>query len=349
MKRILLSILTVFLASAIYAQLDDQPLLLHLEFEDEDDIAYNDQDMTYDEAEPTVEFSTDAKIGEGAASFDGLQYIIMDVNDGALNCQSTNYTWAAWVKTDAPGGTLFSWSCWSGTPADGNGPLEDEDGAKDGHQAAVQALFWGFEPGAEGAPVFDVGWVDLFPSGDIVINDGAWHHVVLSNDIETPLQVIYIDGVAQANTGAIGVTDYDEAPETPVEEFVLKVGYSNSLWPADEAEANQWPYFTGVMDDFRMYGAALSADEVTELFEYAPTSIERAEASLDFEVYPNPASEQIQVKTIKVRNLEIFNTMGQLLRSEKDVQNGQVINISSLEAGLYFVKSGDSIQKLIVE
>ena len=33
MKKILLSLLAIFMASLIYAQLDDQPLLLHLEFE----------------------------------------------------------------------------------------------------------------------------------------------------------------------------------------------------------------------------------------------------------------------------------------------------------------------------
>jgi len=90
MKKVLLSFLTIFLVSAIYAQLDDQPLLLHLDFEDEDDIALNDQDMAYDEAEPTAEYSTDAKIGTGAASFDGLQYIIMDLNDGVLSAQANN-------------------------------------------------------------------------------------------------------------------------------------------------------------------------------------------------------------------------------------------------------------------
>jgi len=345
MKKILLSLLTIFMASVIYAQLDDQPLLLHLDFEDEDDIALNDQDMAYDEAEPTAEYSTDAKIGTGAASFDGLQYIIMDLNDGVLSAQANNYTWAAWVKTDAAGGTLFSWSSWSGTPAEGNGPLEDEETGNDPHMAAVQALFWGFE---SGAPTFDVGWVDLFPV-ETEINDGAWHHVVLSNDIETPLQVVYVDGVAQSTTGAIGVTDYDDPPDTPVEEFVLKVGYSNSGWPADEAEENQWPYFTGVMDDFRMYGSALSADDVTELFELTSTSLERSETSLGFEVYPNPASGQIRIKSTSMRDLEIFNAVGQLVRSEKDVQDGSMINISNLEKGLYFVKSGNATQKLIIE
>ena len=129
------------MVSVIYAQLDDQPLLLHLDFEDEDDIALNDQDMTYDEVEPTAEYSTEAKVGTGAASFDGVQYIIMDVNEELLSCQTQNYTWAAWIKTEEAGGTIASWASWSGTPADANGPIEGEN---DLHQAGVQALFWGY-------------------------------------------------------------------------------------------------------------------------------------------------------------------------------------------------------------
>ena len=208
----------------MYAQLDDQPLLLHFDFEDEDDIALNEQDMTYDEIEPTAEYSTDAKIGTGAASF---------------------------------------------------------------------------------------------------------------------------DGVAQPNTGEIGVTDYEEPPETPVEEFVMKIGYSNSLWPADEAEENQFPYFTGLMDDFRMYGTALSADDVAELF--AITSVKGYSADLDFSVFPNPASQYIMIKSTRVRDLEIFNAVGQLVQSDKSVQDGSMISIANLEKGLYFVKSEDATQKLIVE
>lgn len=343
MKKLLLSLFAIFLVSGIYAQLDDQPLLLHLDFEDADEIALNEQDRTTDDVDATAEYSTDAKIGVGAASFDGLQLIIMDL-DEALNCQTTNYSWAVWIKTDAPGGTIASWSSWSGTPAEANGPLEDEETGNDPHMAAIQALFWGFE---SGAPTFDVGWVDLFPV-ETEINDGAWHHVVLSNDVTGMLQVIYVDGEAQMTTGEIDMAGYEDPPDTPVEEFVLKIGYSNSSWPTDEGEENQYPYFTGVMDDFRMYGAALTADDVAELF--ALTSVEGFETTLDFAIYPNPASEYMMIRSSTPdRNLDIFNAMGQLILSEQNVQNGSMVDISDLETGLYFVKSEDSIQKLIIE
>lgn len=341
MKKILLSLFALFLVSGIYAQLDDQPLLLHLDFEDEDDIALNEQDLTYDDEEPTAEYSTDAIMGTGAASFDGLQYIIFDVNED-IHCQTLSYSWAMWVKTDAIGGSMCAWAPYSGSPAAGNGDVDENDL----HDAGVHALFWGFE-NESGVPVFDIGWIDLFP-GDVNINDGAWHHVVLTNDVEGTSQIMYVDGVVQTNVGAMDPGDYpaDEQSTDPAT-WVLKVGYATSAWPSDETEEVQFPYFTGVMDDFRMYGSALSADDVAEL--YALTSAEAFETELDFAVFPNPASEYIMIKTTQNRDLAIYNSVGQLILSETDVQNGSTIDISDLETGLYFVKSEESIQKLIIE
>lgn len=343
MKKILLSLLTIFLVSAIYAQLDDQPLILHLEFEDEDDIAYNDQDLTYDEEEPTAEYSDEAKIGAGAASFDGTQYIIFDVSE-EIHGQTLSYSWAMWVKTEAVGGSMCAWAPYSGSPAAGNGEVDENDL----HDAGVHALFWGFEA-ESGVPVFDIGWIDLFP-GDININDGAWHHVVLTNDVGGASQIMYVDGVVQTNMGEMDPNDYPaEEQSTDPATWVLKVGYSTSAWPSDETEEVQFPYFTGVMDDFRMYGAVLTADDVTELFEYSPSSIEKPGANPEFEVYPNPASEYIMIKSQNTGGLEIFNAAGQIVHREKQVQDGDKISVSNLEAGLYLVKSGESIQKLIIE
>ena len=127
------------MVSVIYAQLDDQPLLLHLDFEDEDDIALNDQDLTYDEEDPTAEYSTEAKIGSGAASFDGTQYIIFDVNED-IHCQTLSYSWAMWVKTDAIGGSMCAWAPYSGTPAAGNGDVDENDL----HDAGGTCPFLGF-------------------------------------------------------------------------------------------------------------------------------------------------------------------------------------------------------------
>ncbi len=63
-----------------------------------------------------------------------------------------------------------------------------------------------------------------------------------------------------------------------------------------------------------------------------------------------PASEYMMIRSSTPdRNLDIFNAMGQLILSQQNVQNGSMVDISDLETGLYFVKSENSIQKLIIE
>jgi hypothetical protein len=294
--------------------------------------------VTADEVEYTAEFTTEAMIGEGAATFDGTQYIIFDVNE-AINCEAKSYSWAVWAKTEAEGGSIVAWAPYSGTPAAGNGEMDENDP----HMAAVHSLFWGF---TAPVPVFDIGWVDLMEA-TTAINDGEWHHIVLTNDVESSAQKLYVDGVLEAE-GEMDVTGYP-AEELPVgiEEFLLKVGYATSGWPANEAEDSQWSYFTGTLDHFIMFGEVIPQEAVTELFE--ATSVASYEVS-DFSVYPNPARDYIMIKGDYLGSgLAIFNSVGQEVHRTQVLNQGAMINISDLGSGVYFVKSGEAVQKLIVK
>lgn len=354
MKKMLLTLLCVFLVSGTYAQLDSYDLLLYLDFEDEAELTLNDQGLTANEVQYTAEYSMDAKIGSGAASFDGTQYIIFDPEED-WNLATTSYTWAAWVSTASVGGTVCAWAPYSGTPAFENGG-EDEN---DPHMAGVHSLFWGLEDGS--TPVFDVGWVGL-TIGETELNDEAWHHVAVTVDNENNIQQLYVNGVAEGefpgdwDVPAILQEVYDdpEAPGEPdITTFRMKIGYSTSGWPWSELLDGQVPYFTGVMDEFRMYSGALTADDIQELFEITEIT-SRQEQSLknptDFVVHPNPATDHIRIfSELPVRSLSIFNSLGQEVMRAQDVRNRSVIDISVLGSGLYFIKSGDSMQKLLVD
>lgn len=338
MKKLLLAFLTIFLVSGMYAQLDSWDLLLYLDFEDETELTLNDQDVTAEDVEYTAEFSSEAAQGAGAASFDGTQFIIFDANE-AINCEVNSYTWAAWIKTNATGGTIMSWAPFSGTPAEGNGALDGNDM----HGPAVHALFWGFE-----GPTltFDVGWVSLFV-GAAEINDNEWHHVAVTVDVETPAHQLYFDGEEDGSGSNMDVSDYPNPNETPLTEFRMKVGYSTSEWPADEGETMQLPYFTGLMDEFRMYSGALTADDILELFELE-TAVNTVNYQ-DFKVYPNPATDYIRITSVnKVSSISIYNAIGQEVLRINDVTRGSAINVSHLQDGIYFVKSEDTVQKLII-
>jgi plastocyanin len=75
-------------------------------------------------------------------------------------------------------------------------------------------------------------------------------------------------------------------------------------------------------------------------------------------IYPNPTSNQINIQysamNSKSLSVSIFNSIGQIVKDiESFTSADQIINISSLESGLYFVKISQGeesvTKKLIVE
>ena len=88
-----------------------------------------------------------------------------------------------------------------------------------------------------------------------------WRHVVVS--MAEGLTVIYVDGEAVAQSSAITITPADVRP-------VLNY-LGRSQFAAD-------PYFTGYMDDVRIYNYALSADEVAQVMADTSSAIRLQQA-----------------------------------------------------------------------
>ncbi|MBO6118191.1 MAG: T9SS type A sorting domain-containing protein [Bacteroidales bacterium] len=71
-------------------------------------------------------------------------------------------------------------------------------------------------------------------------------------------------------------------------------------------------------------------------------------------VYPNPASERVVVASLApISNVELINTLGQVVYSNNNMANGYNIPVSSLEKGTYFVKvrTADKVstQKVVIK
>ena len=65
----------------------------------------------------------------------------------------------------------------------------------------------------------------------------------------------------------------------------------------------------------------------------------------DFEVYPNPASTILHIKTDLKKIRELYNSIGQLLMSTWENDS----NISHLKRGVYYLKCGDEVRKVIID
>ncbi len=88
------------------------------------------------------------------------------------------------------------------------------------------------------------------------INDDAWHHIVATK--AGSVLTIYVDGMANA-------TATDTTTTTTTNATAVELG----------RRASATNYFTGSLDEFRLYNRALSADEVSRLYALStPTGVD---------------------------------------------------------------------------
>ena len=84
---------------------------------------------------------------------------------------------------------------------------------------------------------------------EVVITDGQWHHVGLVYDLEKLHRYLYIDGVEVAADS----------------EYVGGVEFNRGLYVGVGEGMNPVTFWSGTMDDIRIYNNVLSADEIAAL------------------------------------------------------------------------------------
>ncbi len=92
--------------------------------------------------------------------------------------------------------------------------------------------------------------------------NNQWHHMALVYNASNSTMTLYVDGVANPNVktwGSHGPVNFDDSKIT---EFRVGAGPSNSMNSDDWLAST----FKGEIDQLRLYSTALSAAEITELF-----------------------------------------------------------------------------------
>ncbi len=80
-------------------------------------------------------------------------------------------------------------------------------------------------------------------------------------------------------------------------------------------------------------------------------NIGTAIADQEFEtmsIYPNPATDQVFISS-EVESIDVLDASMRMVKSVRLNSNSRSINISELNAGLYFLKSENSVGRLIVQ
>ena len=66
-------------------------------------------------------------------------------------------------------------------------------------------------------------------------------------------------------------------------------------------------------------------------------------------LYPNPASEVLNLNVSKTSDVVIYNIMGQAVKSFKAHAGANTVDVSNMTSGVYFVSVGNNVQKFVVK
>jgi len=215
------------------------------------DSSGNGYDLTYNGGDG-VSASTQAKTGGGAADFDGNSFFSYNTAPAAiLSTLAGDFTLSFWINT---------------TEDDGNEGGEAYAGA--GIVAAdvpgqandlVPAALDGGEIG------FNTGPNDDTLNTFVDINDGNYHHVVITRSQATGQKQIYIDGVL--NNSDTDTTSLLNAPQ------LVAIGCQIDASQSNPADANTGNYFQGLLDDIQLYSVVLTSNQVAQLYANPGTVI----------------------------------------------------------------------------
>jgi hypothetical protein len=242
-----------------------------------------------------------------AYHFDGSSYISLPAND-MIN---SSYSYAMWVSFDNVNSVMTFFSI----------------GGTNGNQG-IQVVPSG--AGWAGGGYNSNGTVTAAISGKYP-SANKWYHVILIRD--TASAKLYIDGQLEATASTDNLApSYGTAPYKAI---------------LGSRESHDLQFFTGKLDEVKIYNYALNANEIEELYN-SYTCITTAindqitEANL-VDVYPNPADGKFFVKYDKYRlsvsKITINNSIGKTVCTIEDnetMQNDE-IQLNEQPSGIYFV------------
>ena len=89
--------------------------------------------------------------------------------------------------------------------------------------------------------------------------------------------------------------------------------------------------------------------ELEDLFPNAFVGVSEVSHNVHMNVYPNPATDRLNVTLSKNAEIVVYNVTGQQVMNMEGHVGANTINISNLNSGIYFVKAGSDTQKFIVK
>ena len=89
--------------------------------------------------------------------------------------------------------------------------------------------------------------------------------------------------------------------------------------------------------------------ELNDLWPSVGVGVPEVNHNTHMSLYPNPAVDQLNVTLSQNADIVIFNIMGQTVMNVEGHAGANSLNISELNAGVYFISAGSDTQKVIVK
>lgn len=320
MKKTITSIFLFFFGTTTFAQIPTDNVLCHMKFGNNLNEEVNATSASILGEINSVSFATD-RFGNSNAALSLSNSPHGYVSLGDLNLVDPDYTISLWMNFSSF--TSNQRKVISKRGACTGGSLIDVT-----MYASPNTLV--LESYAQGSAVANI-------NDNMELNSATWTHVVFVVDQTNMETKYYVDGdlIATTNWGQ-GLLDgtMDNAAE-------IVLGYSPCV------NGTTIEGYDGLLDDFRIYTRALNATEVSALFaEPNPSASIAEEIKMDkVLVFPNPASELLNIQLSNEQEITLVDISGSTLMQSEQQLNHQ-IDISALSKGVYFVKtlSGQTVK-----
>jgi hypothetical protein len=230
--------------------------------------------------------------------------------------------------------TLTTW--FSVMSFEGEDPaLFQTDGPEEGGAVFILMYEDGMECFANTTGGENAVWAEAAPPLE------GWMHLAMVVDTESGKVTIYADGEEVGSAEG----------SFPGEEDKPLIGpFSIGAHSEDgESFGRNW---TGIVDDFRLYDVALTAEEVVASMEELEDVGMESLPSESAAIYPNPSSGIISLSR-DVETLRIFSISGQKKMVLLNCSAHSQIDVSSLNNGMYIIqtefKEGSHTSKLLIQ
>ncbi len=222
----------IFLSEHLFEEIYPIGLVDHWKLDEtEGDIAYNSVGYNHGILSGNPTWLSDSGQEGGALAFDGIDdYISINF---VLNPSWGAFSVFAWIKGGAPGQVIIS-------QLDGIGTGESWLGIDE----SIGNLVTGLVPSPLGR------FKPTSLESEFVITNGQWHHIGFVWD--ESYRSLYVDGIEVAkDTNPMALLKYSDGS--------LYIGANKFL--------DAGTFFSGLIDDVRIYNTALGAEEIAELVQ----------------------------------------------------------------------------------